>query len=128
MITTRTNETIQGQLYHEWLNNLSMYHKQLEHLLKLVTGANNHGIQLDASIELEALADLIKVQQQQIEGLSAEVMLKIKHLKPVDEANEGIIAFAEVIINNQLRERIRKAEHSVFYLKHHVNKLLSIAS
>ena len=128
MITTRTNETIQGQLYYEWLNNLSMYHQQLEHLEELVMRVRGHGMQLDASIELEALVDLIKVQQQQIEGLSAEVMLKIKHLKPVDETNEGVIAFAEVIINNQLRERIRKAEHSVFYLKHHVNKLLSIAS
>ena len=49
-------------------------------------------------------------------------------LAPVNELNQGVIPFSQVIRNNHLREHIRKVERSVFYLKYHVNKLLSIAS
>ena len=128
MITTRTNETLMDGLYHEWLSNLAMYQQELEYLEQLVTRNTNRDIELDASIELEALHELIEAQQKVIEGLTTEVLQKHEQLNAEHELQEGVIPFSEVLKNNQLREKIRKAEHSVFYLKYHVNKLLSIAS
>ena len=128
MITTRTNETLLDGLYHEWLSNLAMYQQELEYLEQLVTRNTNKDIELDASIELEALHELIEAQQKVIEGLTTEVLQKHEQLKVDHDLQEGVIPFSEVLKNNQLREKIRKAEHSVFYLKYHVNKLLSIAS
>ena len=127
MITTGTNETLQEGLYNEWLNNLSMYQQELEHLEELVIKANR-GIQLDASIELDALKELIATQHKTLADLTIEVLHKRKQVKVKGELHQGVIAFSEVLMNNQLRDKIRKAEHSVFYLKYHVNKLLSIAS
>jgi len=129
MITTRTNETLQEGLYHEWLNNLAMYQQELWHLEEMLTGTG-HGkrMRIDTSIELEALYELMETQHKVIAELSEEVLKKMQQLKPAEGNYQGVIAFAEVLRNNQLREKIRKAEHAVFYLKYHVNKLLSIAS
>ena len=66
MITTGTNETLQEGLYNEWLNNLSMYSQELEHLSQLATKTNYKGIQPDAAIELDALKDLIAPQQKML--------------------------------------------------------------
>jgi hypothetical protein len=124
MITTRTNETLQEGLYYEWVNNLAMYQQELEHLEHVLTGTGNKD--LDAAIELDALKELIEAQHKVIADLIEEVLQKKQHLVPA--GYEGIIAFADVLRNNHLREKIRKVEHSVFYLKYHVHKLLSIAS
>ena len=129
MITTRTNETLQEGLYHEWLNNLAMYQQELWHLEEMLTGTGHRKeMHVDTSIELDALHELIETQHKVIAELSEEVLQKMQQLKPMEGSHEGVIAFAEVLRNNQLREKIRKAEHAVFYLKYHVNKLLSIAS
>jgi len=128
MIITRTNETLQGRMYYEWLNTLSMYQQELEHIDQLVDGNAFKNLHLDASIELEAFSELIKVQKKQLEDLTTEVLEKNNQAQRDRSSTEGVMAFTEVIRNNQLREKIRKAEHSVFYLKYNVNKLLSIAS
>ena len=129
MFTERANGNIQKRLYHEWLNNLSMYQQELKHLQQLVNQSAYKSLQPDASIELDALTELIQAEEVVIEALSAEVMKKHENavLKDI-ELNNHVMDFAEVIKNNQLREKIRKAEHSVFYLKYHVHKLLSLAS
>jgi hypothetical protein len=105
-----------------------MYRQQLQDLELRVTGASRTGFDLDAAIELDALKELINAQQVAIDTLTAETINRLEQLKPANKANDGIMAFTEVIANNHLRDKIRKAEHSVFYLKHHVNKLLSMAS
>jgi len=128
MKTTGTNETLLEGLYYEWLNNLVMYQQELGYLQQLLTKGSYREIQADAAIESDALRELIHAQQNTIEDLATEVMQKRGQLKMADDLPDGVIAFAEVLKNNQLREKIRKAEHTVFYLKYHVNKLLSIAS
>ena len=129
MIIRGTHENYHNRLYYEWLNNLTVYQQELDHLEQVLDKSVYKGIQLDASIELDALKELIKTEKAEIETLSNEVVKR--HQDSVmagTEQNDGVIAFSELIKTNQLREKIRKAEHSVFYLKYHVNKLLSLAS
>ena len=129
MIIKGTHENFHNRLYYEWLNNLSVYQQELEHLEQLVNQSGYKGMPLDASIELDALKELIKAEQEEMEKLSKEVVERHKEsVLACAEQIEGVMAFNELIKTNQLREKIRKAEHSVFYLRHHVNKLLSLAS
>ncbi len=129
MFTERNNGNIQKRLYREWLNNLSMYQQELEHLRQLLNQPAYKSLQPDASIELDALTELIQAEELVIESLSSEVVRRHENAVLKDnELNSQVMAFTEVIKNNQLREKIRKAEHSVFYLKYHVHKLLSLAS
>ncbi len=128
MNTTGNNETIQQGLYYEWMNNLSMYLQQLRHLDEQVDKKAYNRVSLDTAIELDALKELINVQQLIIEELASEVQHRYNQLANAEQSQKGVISFNEVLRNNQLREKIRKAEHSVFYLKYNVTKLLSIAS
>ena len=129
MFTERNNGNIQKRLYHEWLNNLSMYQQELKHLQQLVNQSVSKSFEADASIELDALTELIEAEELVIERLSLEVVQKHENaVLKYNEVNGHVMAFTEVIKSNQLREKIRKAEHSVFYLKYHVHKLLSLAS
>lgn len=122
------NETIEGKLFYGWLNNLTMYGQELEHLQQMLSHRNYKGMQHDATIELDALKELISAQQTEVNELTAEVVKRHEQLPPVNGLNQSVIPFTQIIRNNHLRERIRKVERSVFYLKYHVNKLLSIAS
>ena len=124
----KENRTISAMLFHEWLNNLSMYSQELSHLQDMVNGRRYRGIQLDASIELEALSELITERRADVANLSSEVLSRLRLHEAKGSDVTGVIQFSEIISNNQLRERIRKAERSVFYLKYHVNKILSKAS
>ena len=129
MFMERSNGNIQKRLYHEWLNNLSMYQQELKHLQQLLNQPAYKSLQPDASIELDALKELIQAEELVIESLSSEVVSRHENAVLKDnEVNSQVMAFTEVIRNNQLREKIRKVEHSVFYLKYHVHKLLSLAS
>ena len=57
------NDSIEGKMFYGWLNNLAMYEQQLDHLEDLLNGSNYRGLQIDASIELDALKELIYAQQ-----------------------------------------------------------------
>ena len=122
------NETMEGKMFYGWLNNLAMYEQQLAHLLQQLNGSNFRGLQTDAAIELDALKDMATAQQADIKRLTEEVWNRMQQLPPVNAHNQNIIPFTTLIKNNHLREQIRKVERAVFYLKYHVNKLLSIAS
>ncbi len=124
----KENRTISAMLFHEWLNNLSMYSQELNYLYDMVSSRRYRGIPLDASIELEALSELITERREDVANLSSEVLSRLRLHEAKGSNVTGVIQFSEIINNNQLRERIRKAERSVFYLKYHVNKILSIAS
>ena len=127
-MSTETDETLQGRMYYGWLNNLVMYSQQLEQLRGMVNGANYKNLQVDASIERDALKELISTQQTEVDDLIACIMKKRAQMQTVYASPKGIIPFAELIKTNELREKIRKSEQSVFYLRYQVNKLLSIAS
>jgi len=122
------NDSPEGQMFYGWLNNLAMYQQQLNQLSDALNQSDYKGLQIDASIELDALKELIMAQQTEVNQLTEEVLKRHELLQPVTELNRGVIPFSQVIKNNHLREHIRKVERSVFYLKYHVNKLLSIAS
>ena len=122
------NDSPEGQMFYGWLNNLAMYQQQLNQLSDALNQSDYKGLQIDASIELDALKELIMAQQTDVNQLTEEVLKRHELLQPVTELNRGVIPFSQVIKNNHLREHIRKVERSVFYLKYHVNKLLSIAS
>lgn len=122
------NDSPEGQMFYGWLNNLAMYQQQLNQLSDALNQSDYKGLQIDASIELDALKELIVAQQTEVNQLTEEVLKRHELLQPVTELNRGVIPFSQVIKNNHLREHIRKVERSVFYLKYHVNKLLSIAS
>lgn len=122
------DQSIEGKMYYGWLNNLAMYAQQLEHLEQLLNRSAYKGLQVDASIELDALKELINAQRAEVLELTEEVIKRHAALPPVNELNQSVIPFSQLIRNNHLREHIRKVERSVFYLKYHVNKLLSIAS
>lgn len=122
------NDSLEGKMFYGWLNNLAMYEQQLDELKQTLSRVHFRGLDIDASIELDALKELIYTQQNEVDELTTEVINRHNQLTPVNELNESIIPFSQVIRNNHLREQIRKVERSVFYLKYHVNKLLSIAS
>ena len=122
------NDSIEGKIFYGWLNNLAMYEQQLQHLLQTLNHANYKELETDATIELDALKELINTQQTEISNLTAEVLKRRNQLVPVNDPDNNVIPFSRIIRNNHLREQIRKVERSVFYLKYHVNKLLSIAS
>lgn len=127
MVTSGSNETTQVRHCYEWLNNLAMCRQQLEYLDTCIAVKNSH-LNLDTSIELEALHELVMGQLQNIEELSVEVTDRLNNMQLNYDDDKGVIVFSEALRGNTLREKIRKAEHSVFYLKHNINKLLSIAS
>lgn len=122
------NETIEGEMFYGWLNNLAMYEQQLAYLQQQLNGTSFRGLQIDAAVELEALKKLAAGQQTDIKNLTDEVLNRMHQLPPVNAQNKNIVPFTTLIRNNHLHEQIRKVERSVFYLKYHVNKLLAIAS
>jgi hypothetical protein len=122
------NDSLEGKMFYGWLNNLAMYGQQLADLKQTLNHANYKGLHTDASIELDALKELIFTQINEVDVLTSEVMKRLGQLGPVNEYSQTVIPFTQLIRNNHLREQIRKVERSVFYLKYHVNKLLSIAS
>jgi hypothetical protein len=104
-----------------------MCRQQLEYLENRINTINDR-LGLDASIELEALQELVTAQLQNIEDLTVEVAERLYGIQSNQHSASGVIVFSEALKGNALREKIRRAEHSVFYLKHNVYKLLSIAS
>ena len=128
IVTMEKNDSIEGNMFYGWLNILAMYEQQLQHLMQTLNRSNYKDLHVDASIELDALKELINTQQTEINELTTEVLKRRNLLPPADELNKNIVPFSQIIRNNHLREHIRKVERSVFYLKYHVNKLLSIAS
>ena len=122
------NDSLEGKMFYGWLNNLAMYGQELAQLKETLSHSHYKGLHTDASIELDALKELIHAQQEEVSELTTEVLKRRNQLPPVNENNKSVIPFTQLIRNNHLREHIRKVERSVFYLKYHVNKLLSIAS
>jgi len=104
------NDSPEGQMFYGWLNNLAMYQQQLNQLSDALNQSDYKGLQIDASIELDALKELIMAQQTEVNQLTEEVLKRHELLQPVTELNRGVIPFSQVIKNNHLREHIRKVE------------------
>ena len=130
MFLIKTNEKLLNGLYYEWLNNLFAYNQQLESLESaidaIVKGIDSGILDFEFRSNLEEIKADLYAEKLEIEVLSELILAKRE--KVVKGEPDGIIAFSEVIENNHLRDKVRKAEQQAFYLKYQVNKLLSKAS
>jgi hypothetical protein len=126
MSLIKTNEMLLNGLYYEWLNNLIAYNQQLEGLESIIGEFEQGVIDFAFRSQLQQIKEGLRAEEHEITVLSDLVLAKRE--KVAKRKSDNIISFAEVIENNHLRDRVRKAEQTAFYLKYQVNKLLSKAS
>lgn len=130
MSLIKTNETLLNALYYEWLNNLFAYNQQLQSLESaidaIVKGIDSGLLDFEFRSNLQEIKADLYAEKCEIDRLSEHILAKRE--KVAKGEPDGIIAFNEVLENNHLRDRVRKAEQTAFYLKYQVNKLLSKAS
>lgn len=125
-MTVKTNEFKLEKLHNEWLNNLSAYLKQLQNIDSITRQMQISEQDLITQIDLKQLRNTILLQKSVVNSLANEVV-EIRQ-SCIKENVDKIITIGILVTNNNLRDRIRKAEQSVFTLKYQVNKLLSKAS
>ncbi|MDB5282639.1 MAG: hypothetical protein JWO06_1714 [Bacteroidota bacterium] len=130
MTFNKTNEMLLNGLYYEWLNSLCAYHQQLEGLESAVDaitrGADRGIIDYELKANLQEIKAKLYAEKCEVDHLSDLIVAKRE--KVAQSEPTEIIAFSEVLENNHLRDRVRKAEQIAFYLKYQVNQLLSKAS
>ena len=126
MNMVKTDEHALEKLHNEWIGNLLAYEEHLQNIQAVCSQLQSSVNDLQFQHELQQLRIEIVLQKSIISVLNEEVLQLRKRFNERDE--KQIINLSDLIENNRFRERIRKAEQSVFMLKYQVNKFLSIAS
>lgn len=114
-------------LYVEWLNNLLAYEQEIEHLEGMLDEfrISHHTAGIDGNYC--ALMQDLQHHKTEVKSLADQIVEKRKKL--VNSSGvENVVPLSAIIENNNLRDKLRKTEHAVFYSKYLVNKFLSIAS
>ena len=124
----KTNGILLEGLYDEWLNTLLVYGQQIENLESVIKQIMRDTVELSTRNNMQAMLTDLRRTKIEIETLSNEVFVKRAKVARENEHEQNVVSLHQLIENNRLRERVIKAEQSVFYLKYEVNKLLSLAS
>ena len=126
MNMVKTDEHALEKLHNEWIGNLLAYEEHLQNIQAVCSQLQSSVNDLQFQHELQQLRIEIVLQKSIISVLNEEVLQLRKRFNERDE--KQVINLADLIENNRFRDRVRKAEQSVFMLKYQVNKFLSIAS
>ena len=126
MNPVKTDEHALEKIHNEWIGSLLAYEENLRSIHGIACQMQRSVNDLHFQRELQQLRTEIVLQKNVITVLTEEVMQLKGKFSERDE--KQIITLAYLIENNRFRDKIRKAEQSVFMLKYQVNKLLSIAS
>lgn len=126
MKTQNNNEPAFERLYNEWISTLLAYEEQIRTIDVIIKEMQMSVNDLHYQQEVKHLCNQVVLQKGILGVLSDELMLLRK--KYSEQNNNGIMQLADLVENNRFRDKIRKAEQSIFMLKYQVNKLLSIAS
>ena len=126
MIPVKTDKNTLEKIYNEWVGSLLAYEEHLQNIDSITAQLQRSVNDLHYQQDLRELRNEIVLQKNIISVLSEEVLQLKKRFNERDE--KQVINLSDLIENNRFREKIRKAEQSVFMLKYKVNKFLSIAS
>lgn len=119
-----TNTAI-DKLYVEWYISLEACLGQLQHIDSLTRQLQVEVQALHVQNEMRSLRNRILLQKNMLSAIIEEV----QHARSRYNSNDKKeITMANLLENNRLREKVRKAEQSSFMLRYQVNQLLSKAS
>jgi hypothetical protein len=110
----------------EWESNLKAYQEDLGSLDSLTAQLHITIHDVDFQTEIKTLRNNIFLHKKVIAELLKEQQTLIALLK--EKSRMRALTLSDLIEKNRLREKVRKAEQTVFVLKYRVNKLLTVAS
>lgn len=126
MLTIQVISHRYAELHTEWIGSLLAYEEELRSMrlnIEQLQSTVNDFKFMHALTELSSEVDMLKLE---VIELSKSVLSLRKELLRIDA--DAPLAFATMLENNRLREKIRKAEQAVFMLKFQLGKFLSKAS
>ncbi len=126
MKTLNNNEPAFERLYNEWISTLLAYDEQMRTIDVIVKEMQRSVNDLHYQREVKQICNQVVLQKGILGVLSEELMQMRK--KYSERKGNGEMQLTDLVENNRFRDKIRKAEQSIFMLKYQVNKLLSIAS
>ncbi len=126
MKTLNNNEPAFERLYNEWISTLLAYDEQMGTIDVIVKEMQRSVNDLHYQREVKQICNQVVLQKGILGVLSEELMQMRK--KYSGRKGNGEMQLTDLVENNRFRDKIRKAEQSIFMLKYQVNKLLSIAS
>jgi hypothetical protein len=122
MLHYTNDNTVFQSRFNQWISSLHAYNEQLQNISAITKQLAGHYDHTDYFNEVRWLQNEIVLKQRVIESLTEEVM------QLTEQQNFEPITVGFLLVNNKLREKIRKAEQDVFILKFKVNQLLSSPS
>ncbi len=114
------------KLHNEWLMSLCAYEEELLHIDAITKQLQKSTLDLHYQQCLTEYRNQIVLQS----GLMAKLRDEVQEWNKIflHREDKKLITLSEIIQNNRIRDKVRKAEQSIFTLKYQVNKLLSLAS
>ena len=122
----KTDETLFEKLHNEWIATLLGLEEHIQSIDIICSQLQSSVNDFQFQKELKEIRNEIILHKGLVLFLSEEVLNLKKKFSSRDENDK--LTLSDLIENNKLREKIRKAEQSVFMLKYQINNFLSIAS
>ncbi len=126
MNTVKTDKSKFEKLHNEWLTNLCALEEEMLHTDSVTKQLQKTVNDLQYQQHLNQLRNQILMQMGVLRGLTDEILEWRKTF--IEREDKKMITLQELIQNNAVRDKVRKAEQAVFLLKYQVSKLLSLAS
>ncbi len=126
MSKVKTDKSAFEKLHNEWLTNLYAMEEELVHTDSVTKQLQNTVNDLQYQHHLNELRNQILMQTGMLRALTDEILVWRKTF--IEREDKKMITLPELIQNNAVRDKVRKAEQAVFLLKYQVSKLLSLAS
>lgn len=126
MKAVKTDKSALEKLHHEWLSNLYALEEEMQNI-ELTTKQLQKTINdLQYQQQLNLLRNQILMQIGMVRVLTEEILEW--RLAFIHREDKKMITLQELLQNNLMRDKVRKAEQTAFLLKYQVSKLLSLAS
>lgn len=124
MLPDTTNNHPVKQLHKQWIITMEAYLEELQQLDSLVKTLVPTAYDVEDHLSLLGLRNRTLLQK----GLFAELIAEVHTMAAATDGTDKVVTINQIIANNKLRDKILRAEQTVFQLKAQVNHLLSKAS
>ena len=123
MEPAKENHNPVTQLHKQWIITMEAYMDELQSLDSVVRTLVPSAYDVEDHLSLLGLRNRILLQK----SLFAELLAEVKTMQ-AEATDDTVVTIGQIMANNKLRDKILKAEQTVFELKARINQLLSKAS